>query len=65
MISPLVLVILMTLLVILVGRAAVLNAVALRRDINKRFDDLSKRLEDEANATVDHLLRDSRDNPSN
>lgn len=63
--SPLVLVILVTILVILVARAAVLNAVALRRDINKRFDDLSKRLEEEANATVDHLLRDSRNPPSN
>ena len=63
--SPLVLVILVTILVILVARAAVLNAVALRRDINKRFDDLSKRLEEEANATVDHLLRDGRNPPSN
>jgi hypothetical protein len=52
----LVIVILAPLLIILLARSFVLNAVALRRDMNKRFDDVRVRLENAANSTVQHLL---------
>lgn len=33
------------------------NAIALKRDVDKRFDDFRDRLADEAKTTVDPLLR--------
>jgi hypothetical protein len=54
--------ILLALLVIVLARFAVINAVALRRDMNKRFDDLRVRLESEALSTVDLLLRNAGNN---
>jgi hypothetical protein len=33
------------------------NAMALKRDVDKRFDDFRVRLADEAESTVDPLLR--------
>jgi hypothetical protein len=33
------------------------NAIALKRDVDKRFDDFRERLADEAETTVDPLLR--------
>lgn len=33
------------------------NAIALKRDVDKRFDDFRDRLADEAETTVDPLLR--------
>lgn len=44
------------LLVIAMTRSFIRNAIELRRDINKRFDDLSVRLENEAKSTIKPLL---------
>ena len=53
------------LLVIAMTRSFIRNAIELRRDINKRFDDLSVRLEDEARSTIKPLLdRDPEDKTS-
>jgi hypothetical protein len=60
----LVIVILAPLLIILLARSFVLNAVALRRDMNKRFDDVRVRLENAANSTVQHLLNANARNNS-
>ena len=55
----------MVVLVIVMARSFIRNAVALRRDVNKRFDDLGERLADEAKSTMDPLLkRDSDDKPT-
>ena len=49
-------------LLILMARSFVRNARELRRDVNKRFDDLGVRLADEAKATIKPLLdRDPND----
>ena len=42
---------------------AVKNARALRRDLNKRFDDVQLRLEKQANALADELLTRTHDRP--
>jgi hypothetical protein len=42
---------------------AVKNARALRRDLNKRFDDVQMRLEKQANALADELLARTNDRP--
>ena len=42
---------------------AVKNARALRRDLNKRFDDVQVRLEKQANALADELLARTNDGP--
>jgi uncharacterized membrane protein affecting hemolysin expression len=53
----------MVVLVVVMAWSFVRNAVALRRDLNKRFDALGKRLADEAESTIDPLLRrDPKDN---
>ena len=50
------------LLTILMAWSFIRNAVALRRDINKRFADLGVRLADEAKSTIKPLLdRDPND----
>jgi hypothetical protein len=59
-----ILALLLAILVIALTRSFILNALALRRDLNRRFDDLRARLEDEANSTVDHLLNSGRDSSS-
>jgi hypothetical protein len=56
-----VLIAILMVLIIALTRSFIINAMTLRRDLNKRFDDLRARLEDEANSTVDHLLNDGRD----
>ena len=61
---PVIVAILLAILIIALTRSFILNALALRRDLNKRFDDLRARLEDEANSTVDHLLNGGRDGSS-
>jgi hypothetical protein len=43
--------------VILLTRSLVLNALRLKRDVDKRFDDLRDRLERQANSTVEPLLK--------
>ena len=43
-------------LLILMARLFLRNARELRRDVNKRFDDLSVRLADEAKSTIKPLL---------
>jgi hypothetical protein len=40
---------------------AVRNARALRRDLNQRFDDVQRRLEEQANALADELLSRTKD----
>jgi|RhiMetdeSRZDD1v2_1073273.scaffolds.fasta_scaffold3642093_2 hypothetical protein len=54
----LIVVILVPLLVIILARSFMLNAAALRRDRDRRFDELRIRLERAANATVAHLFED-------
>jgi hypothetical protein len=53
---PLIIAILAALFVVALTIGFVRNALALKRDINRRFDDLRVRLESEANATLDGLL---------
>jgi len=48
--------ILLLLLILAMILSFVRNAVALKRDIDKRFDDFSDRLADKARATVDPFL---------
>jgi len=43
-------------IVVLMARAFIRNAVALKRDVDKRFDDLGARLADQAKSTVEPLL---------
>jgi hypothetical protein len=45
------------LLLIAITRACVINAIALKRDINTRFEDFRAKLEREANATVGDFLQ--------
>jgi hypothetical protein len=45
------------LLIIAITGSFVINAMALKRDIDKRFDDFRVRLEREANATVGDFLQ--------
>ena len=53
----------MVVLVVVMTWSFVRNAVALRRDLNKRFDALAERLAGEAESTIDPLLRrDPKDN---
>ena len=47
----------MVVLVIAMTWSFVRNARALRRDLNTRFDSLSERLGDEAESTIDPLLK--------
>jgi hypothetical protein len=54
---PLIFVTLMTLLVIVLTRAFIINAMALRRDIDRRFDELRVRLESQANSMLDGFLK--------
>jgi hypothetical protein len=61
---PLIIAILVALFVIVLTRCLVMNAVALKHDINKRFDDLRVRLESEANSTVDLILKKNAGNNS-
>lgn len=52
-------------LIILMVRTFIRNAIELRRDVNKRFDDLSVRLADEAKSTIEPLLeQDLKDKTS-
>ena len=44
-------------LIVAMIRSFFRNAVALRRDVDRRFDDLSERLADEARRTIDPLLK--------
>jgi sensor domain CHASE-containing protein len=53
---PLIIAILVTLMVIVLTRAFVMNAITLKRDIDRRFSELQVRLESEANSTLDALL---------
>ena len=53
---PLLVAILLTLLLVALTRSFVLNAIALKRDIDRRFDDLRIRLESEASATLEGFL---------
>jgi cell division protein FtsX len=55
-----VLVVTVTVGIVLLARALVMNARALRRDVNKRFDALRERLERSANSVVDDLLNTHR-----
>ena len=43
-------------LVCALTRSFVINAHAIKRDMNRRFEDIRKRLERDANALVDELL---------
>jgi hypothetical protein len=53
----------MVVLVIVMAWSFVRNAVALRRDLNRRFDALGERLAEKAESTIDPLLRrDPKDN---
>jgi hypothetical protein len=45
------------LFVIVLTRAFILNARAIKRDMNKRFDELRARLERDANSVVDEFLK--------
>ena len=47
----------MVVLVIVMAWSFVRNARALRRDLNERFDALGDRLADEAESTIDPLLK--------
>jgi hypothetical protein len=47
-------------LVVLMARAFIRNAVALKRDVDKRFDDLEERLADQATSIVEPLLEKDR-----
>jgi hypothetical protein len=52
-------------LLILLARSLVRNARELKRDVDKRFEDLSVRLADEAKSTIKPLLdRDPEDKTS-
>jgi hypothetical protein len=61
---PLILAILVTLVVVVLARSFVINAMALKRDIDRRFDELRVRLEHEANATLEGLLGAKSDDES-
>lgn len=54
---PVIVAILAALLVVVLTRAFVINAMALKRDIERRFDELRVRLESEANSTLDGFLK--------
>lgn len=54
---PLIIAILVTLLVIVLTRCFVINAMALKRDIDRRFDELRVRLESEASSMLDGFLK--------
>ena len=54
---PWFIVILVPLAVIVMTWAFVANAIRLRRDLDRRFDDFRDRLETQANSTVDALLK--------
>jgi len=54
---PWFIVILVPLAVIVMAWAFVANAIRLRRDLDRRFDDFRDRLETQANSTVDALLK--------
>ena len=58
---PLIIAVLVILLVIVLTRSFVINAMALKRDIDRRFDELRIRLADEASSTLDGFLRASGD----
>ena len=55
----------MVVLVIAMTWSFVRNALALRRDLNKRFDALSERLADDAESTIDPLLKRHPDDNGN
>lgn len=52
----LIIVALATILVVVLARYFVLNAIALRRDLDRRFEDFRVRLERDANSTLQDLL---------
>lgn len=52
----LIIVALATILVVVLARYFVLNAIALRRDVDRRFEDFRVRLERDANSTLQDLL---------
>jgi hypothetical protein len=54
-----ILLILLTFLVVALTRSLVINAIALTRDIDRRFDAIRVGLESEANAMVDSFLKAS------
>jgi hypothetical protein len=47
---------LLMLLVIALTRASVINALEIKRDMNKRFNELRTRLEQDANSVLDDFL---------
>jgi hypothetical protein len=51
----------LTLLIAVMIRAFLINAIAMKRDIDKRFDDLRVRLEHEATSTIEPFLYSSLD----
>ena len=55
----------MVVLVIVMTWSFVRNARELRRDLNTRFEALGKRLADEAESTIDPLLKRDPDDNSN
>jgi hypothetical protein len=62
---PWIIALIVILLIVGLTRCFVISAMALKRDINKRFDDLAVRLESEANSTVDSFLKANAGNRSN
>jgi hypothetical protein len=54
---PLFIIILVPLAVIVMIGAFVANAIALKRDLDRRFEDFRDRLETQANSTLDTLLK--------
>lgn len=53
---PLLIAIVTLIMVVALTRAFVMNAITLKRDIDRRFSELQVRLESEANSTLDALL---------
>jgi hypothetical protein len=54
---PLISVTLLTVLLIVLTRVFIINAVALKRDIDRRFDELRVRLETEASSMLEGFLK--------
>jgi hypothetical protein len=52
----------LALAIVALARAFLINARAIRRDVNERFDDLQTRLEAAGNSVVDRLLDQHRTN---
>ncbi len=60
-ILTLVLVIVTPILVVAMIWAFARNAIAMKRDVDERFDRLRRRLENDATKTIETLLRDGSD----